>query len=310
MNTEFINDNFQFVEYILVNEKTENEIFVDKEMTEAIGSVKDYNNKIVKVVSHDFNDEKKMVLVEYKDVLVGWFELVSSIPLFNKNNEKIEVKYEDFYSPEINSLINKNGDYNLYFQRYQVFSRFFAYHNDQLLEAIFRKNTFVAFAPSEVIDRMENVGKKTYLKHDDTDLYATSKMDEKILMNQLDREEEVFVQSVFPRLKRARIKQNAVAGWVSTDDLVGFETVTPTEQDFSEQAIIAHHKDMIYVNEQATVKNIMMKLLNENIALEKKLLKQKELTKKVTKRYANLRNSKLGKLQLVIWERRSKRGRK
>lgn len=120
MNTEFINDNFQFVEYILVNEPAENEIFVDKEMTEAIGSVKDYNNKIVKVVSHDFNEDQKMVLVEYKNVLVGWFELVSSIPLFNKKNEKIEVKYEDFYSPELNSLINKNGDYNLYFQRYRI----------------------------------------------------------------------------------------------------------------------------------------------------------------------------------------------
>ncbi|TDM03829.1 hypothetical protein [Macrococcus carouselicus] len=310
MNADFINDNFQYVEYILVNEKTENEIFADKELTEPIGNVRDYNNKIVKVVSQYTDGDLKHVLVEYKEVLVGWFLFETSMPLFNKKNEKIEVEYESFYSPEINSLINKNGDYNLYFQRYQVFSRFFAYHNGQLLEAIFRKNTFVAFAPSEVIDRLRVVNTVAQLKHKDTELYATSKMDEKILMNKLDRESEVKVQSFFPRLKRAKIKQGPVTGWVKTEDLTDFDYNETAEQDFSQQHILQQHIEIRYANEQTEIKTIMMKLLNENIALEKKLLKQRELTKKVTQRYANLRNSKLGKMQLLIWDKRAKRGRK
>lgn len=309
MNSDWLNNNMHLLDYILVNEDVENDIYADQQMTDAIGKVKDYNNKIVKVIAFLEEDVNK-VLIEYKEVLAGWIELKDSIPLFNKPNEKVEVEYEKFYSPAINKLINKNGDYNLYFQRYQVFSRYYAFYEDELLEAIFRKNTFVAFAPSHVLDRMCFVDVTTKLKKQNIDLYATSKLDEIIGAEQLDVSQEVQVQAVFPNLKRAKIRQNEVTGWISTDSLLNFELPEIYKDNLDEHYIIQQHKEYKYINEKEKIKMIMSKLLNENISLEKKLKKQRDVSKRILNRYVNLRSSKLGKLQLLIWNKRSKRGNK
>ncbi|WP_252455986.1 hypothetical protein [Macrococcoides canis] len=309
MNSDWLNNNMKLLDYILVNENAENDIYADQQMTEAIGKVKDYNNKIVKVIAFLEEDINK-VLIEYKEVLAGWIELKDSIPLFNKPNEKVEVEYEKFYSPSINKLINKNGDYNLYFQRYQVFSRFYAFYEDELLEAIFRKNTFVAFAPSHVLDRVRFVDVNSKLKKHNIDIYATSKLDEIIGAEQLDLSQEVKVQAVFPNLKRAKIRQNEITGWVSTEVLEDINLSHENQNSLDEHYIIQQHNEYKYINEKEKIKMIISKLLNENISLEKKLKKQRDLSKRILKRYANLRNSKLGKLQLLIWNKRSKRGNK
>ncbi|QYA40728.1 hypothetical protein KYI09_03685 [Macrococcoides caseolyticum] len=308
MNSDWLNNNMRLLDYILVNESDDNGIYADQHMTDLIGKVKDYNNKIVKVVAFHEEDSKK-VLIEYKQVLAGWIELQDSIPLFNKPNEKIEVDYEKFYSPAINKVINKNGDYNLYFQRYQVFSRYYAFYDDELLEAIFRKNTFVAFAPSHVLDRMCFVDSTTKLKQQNIDIYATSKLDE-LIAEQLDLSQEVHVQAVFPNLKRAKIRQNEITGWVSTEALEDINLSQEYRHNLDEHFIIQQHNEYKYIDEQAKVKMILSKLLNENINLEKKLKKQRDISRRVLNRYANLRNSKLGKMQLFIWNKRSKRGNK
>ncbi|WP_254246680.1 hypothetical protein [Macrococcoides canis] len=309
MNSDWLNNNMKLLDYILVNENAENDIYADQQMTEAIGKVKDYNNKIVKVIGFLEEDSNK-VLIEYKEVLAGWIELKDSIPLFNKPNEKVEVEYEKFYSPSINKLINKNGDYNLYFQRYQVFSRYYAFYEDELLEAIFRKNTFVAFAPSHVLDHVRFVDVNSKLKKQNIDIYATSKLDEIIGAEQLDLSQEVKVQAVFPNLKRAKIRQNEITGWVSTEVLEDINISHENQNSLDEHYIIQQHNEYKYINEKEKIKIIISKLLNENISLEKKLKKQRDVSKRILKRYANLRNSKLGKLQLLIWNKRSKRGNK
>lgn len=309
MNSDWLNNNMKLLDYILVNENAENDIYADQQMTEAIGKVKDYNNKIVKVIAFLEEDSNK-VLIEYKEVLAGWIELKDSIPLFNKPNEKVEVEYEKFYSPSINKLINKNGDYNLYFQRYQVFSRYYAFYEDELLEAIFRKNTFVAFAPSHVLDRVRFVDVNSKLKKQNIDIYATSKLDDIIGAEQLDLSQEVKVQAVFPNLKRAKIRQNEITGWVSTEVLEDINLSHENQNSLDEHYIIQQHNEYKYINEKEKIKMIISKLLNENISLEKKLKKQRDVSKRILKRYANLRNSKLGKLQLLIWNKRSKRGNK
>ncbi|WP_414043559.1 hypothetical protein ACMGE9_01845 [Macrococcus sp. EM39E] len=310
MNSNWLHENSEYLDHILVNENTENAIYSDQEMTDIIGEVKDYNNKIASVIKHVEEEGIKKVLIEQGEIIVGWIAFENSIPLYNKPEEKIEVEYEKFYSPSINKLINKNGDYNLYFQRYQVFSRFYAYHEGELLEAIFRKNTFVAFAPSHVVDRLHTVDIQSKVKGNDIVLYVTSKMDETITFNQLDPNEEITIQGIFPRLKRAKIKQNMVAGWVNFDALENANLPNNIVHNTTESFILEQHKAHIYINEQNKVKIILTKLLNENIALEKKINKQRELNARILKRLENLRNSKLGKLQLLIWEKRSKRGKK
>ncbi len=308
MNSDWLNNNMRLLDYILVNEHDDNNIFADQQMTDVIGKVKDYNNKIVKVVAF-LEEDRNKVLIEYKQVLAGWIELQDSIPLFNKPNEKIEVDYEKFYSPAINKVINKNGDYNLYFQRYQVFSRYYAFYDDELLEAIFRKNTFVAFAPSHVLDRVRLVDSTTTLKQQNIDIYATSKLDE-LIAEQFDLSQEVHVQAVFPNLKRAQIRQNEMTGWVSTEVLEDINLSPERRHITDEHFIIQQHNEYKYIDEQAKVKMILSKLLNENINLEKKLKKQRDISRRILNRYANLRNSKLGKMQLFIWNKRSKRGNK
>ncbi|TDM50809.1 hypothetical protein ETI06_02195 [Macrococcoides goetzii] len=310
MNSDWLKDNFEYLDHILINESNESMIYADQEMKDAIGEVKDYNNKIASVIKHVTEDGKKKILIEQGGIIVGWIVFEQSIPLFNKPEEKIEVEYEKFYSPKINKLINKNGDYNLYFQRYQVSSRFYAYHQNELLEAIFRKNTFVAFAPSKVIDRMKIVDKKSRITHKDIELYVTSKMDETLTFHQLDINEDVTIEAIFPILKRAKIKQDLVTGWVNFNVFDNIDFPEIKENDTNDEFIRQQHKDYIYINEQNKVKIILKKLLNENIALEKKINKQRDFNKKIIKRYENLRNSKLGKIQLLIWEKRSKRGNK
>lgn len=310
MNSNWIDDNIEFIDHILVNENALNAIYSDQEMTDAIGEVKEYNNKIANVIKHIEEDGIKKILIEHKDIIVGWIVFENSIPLLNKPEEKIEVEYEKFYSPSINKMINKNGDYNLYFQRYQVNSRFYIYHEEQLLEAIFRKNTFVAFAPSEVIDRYQEKQVQAHVVKAHIDLFVSSKMDEKIISNQLDVNTPVTIEGYFPMLKRAKIRQDLVVGWVNIDDLKLEESLPDSTHNTSESFIKQQHIDYIYINEQKKVKVIITKLLNESIALEKKINRQRELNRKITKRYENLCNSKLGKLQLLIWQKRAKRGKK
>lgn len=310
MNSNWLYDNSEYLDHILINESTENAIYSDQEMTDNIGEVKDYNNKIASVIKYIEEDGIKKILIEQGEIIVGWIALENSIPLFNKPEEKIEVEYEKFYSPSINKKINKNGDYNLYFQRYQVFSRFYAYYEDELLEAIFRKNTFVAFAPSHVLDRYKSLNIQAKIENKTIDLYVTSKMDETLTINQLNPDEEVTVQGFFPKLNRVKIKQNLVTGWIDLDDFDAITLPDIKPHDTSDRFIQEQHKEYIYINEQIKVKRILTKLINENIALEKKIDKQRMLNLRILKRLENLRNSKLGKIQLLIWEKRNKRGKK
>lgn len=109
------------------------------------------------------------------------------------------------------------------------------------------------------------------------------------------------VTLVFLELNLAKISTENQTSWVSLDDLdydTGYlEVYTgPLQENFIQ----------MQTNERKKTKSIIESLLKKQIELEQNIEKYETRLNRVESLYNNLRNSKLGKIQIAIWERRGK----
>lgn len=308
---DFINDKLADLSYsyhMLIIED-DAKLYLDKECQQEIGEMDQYNYKMIKVVTQEKVEGVLTVLIEVKGELAGWFQPKTSIMLYHKPFEHVLVDIPQFKSPEINRLMNNGADLSLAFMTYHLTSRYFTVHNGQQIEALYTGNRFLGFAPSDVLSRSTRLNDEATLTMGMYKVYGSPKRDDNGIDVQFDAEQPVNIVEVFPSQKIVKIKQGVLTGWVDTAALNGV-SYNDTEKALTTEQMMIEHLIETYMTERNNHRTIIKKLVNESMTLRKRLVKIDKSKERTEQLYQNLRQSKLGKIQIAIWERRARGGRK
>lgn len=281
----------------------------DDEIT--VGHASDYLNKALKVISVKEIESELYGLIVRGTNIIGWTKLNNSIKLISKPIDTIRVDLTNFTTPQINRALGFKVDYNLLFQEKNFSSRALYLYEGKILEAIFNKGTFTGFVHTKDIDRAVMINTKAAIE-DSTIFYQDSAKNKTIELS-LDEEQfdfnNVSIDMVFLKARSARVIIKKKKYWINFSDLMDSQFIDALEsssyEDYNELEL--EQLDMItnFQEERKESKSAIVRLINENITLQKSNKKEDKL--QYERLYHNLRNSKLGKIQTKYWGWRNRR---
>ncbi|WP_323702799.1 hypothetical protein [Mammaliicoccus sp. Dog046] len=309
VKSPFIQSGLSF-QIILIEPENQDIFDVDNDEI-SVGHVSDHLNKALKVISvKEIESELYGLLVRGSNI-IGWTKLQDSIKLISKPIDTIRVDLKDFSAPQINRDLGFKVDYHLLFQEKNFSSRAIYKHNGEILEAIFNKGTFTGFVHTKDIDRAITLNTKVSI-NSGTVFYQDSALNKTIDLD-LDQErfdfENVNINMVFLKARSARVAIKKKKYWMNLSDIIDDTMIAQLESMNYEQYndLELEQLDTItnFQEERKESKSAIVRLINENIALQKTTVK--EDTKQYERLYNNLRNSKLGKIQTKYWSWRKRR---
>ncbi|MBM6628873.1 hypothetical protein JTF04_04190 [Mammaliicoccus vitulinus] len=281
----------------------------DDEIT--VGHASDYLNKALKVISVKEIESELYGLIVRGSNIIGWTKLNNSIKLISKPIDTIRVDLTNFTTPQINRALGFKVDYNLLFQEKNFSSRALYLYEGEILEAIFNNGTFTGFVHTKDIDRAVMVNTKAAIE-DSTIFYQDSAKNKTIELS-LDEEQfdfnNVSIDMVFLKARSVRVIIKKKKYWINFSDLMDSQFIDALEsssyEDYNELEL--EQLDMItnFQEERKESKSAIVRLINENITLQKSNKKEDKL--QYERLYHNLRNSKLGKIQTKYWGWRNRR---
>lgn len=303
MNVELIN---KLKEYIitpqlfevLVQENINQNIYNEFDINSSERTLGNLNNQVVRILGLREIDGNFYGLIEFGANIIGWTVLENSIFIHPKKLESVKIDFDKFTTPVFNRQININKDLVLSLKGRLLTSKSFIEADGQQLEMIYLKGKFQGFVyPGHIIrgiDTSDNI-----MLDESVQLFRDSNLviDQEPVVETI----KATVSLVFPELNLAKLFTENQTSWVNLDEL-----------DYDTSHLIINNGPLqenfiqLQTNERKKTKSIIESLLKRQIELEKNIDKYETRLNRVEKLYNNLRNSKLGKIQIAIWERRGK----
>ena len=303
MNVELIN---KLKEYIitpqlfevLVQENINQNIYNEFDINSSERTLGNLNNQVVRILGLREIDGNFYGLIEFGANIIGWTVLENSIFIHPKKLESVKIDFDKFTTPVFNRQININKDLVLSLKGRLLTSKSFIEADGQQLEMIYLKGKFLGFVyPGHIIrgiDTSDNI-----MLDESVQLFRDSNLviDQEPVVETI----KATVSLVFPELNLAKLFTENQTSWVNLDEL-----------DYDTSHLIINNGPLqenfiqLQTNERKKTKSIIESLLKRQIELEKNIDKYETRLNRVEKLYNNLRNSKLGKIQIAIWERRGK----
>ena len=303
MNVELIN---KLKEYIitpqlfevLVQENINQNIYNEFDINSSERTLGNLNNQVVRILGLREIDGNFYGLIEFGANIIGWTVLENSIFIHPKKLESVKIDFDKFTTPVFNRQININKDLVLSLKGRLLTSKSFIEADGQQLEMIYLKGKFQGFVyPGDIIrgiDTSDNI-----MLDESVQLFRDSNL--VIEQEPVVETIKATVSLVFPELNLAKLFTENQTSWVNLDEL-----------DYDTSHLIINNGPLqenfiqLQTNERKKTKSIIESLLKRQIELEKNIDKYETRLNRVEKLYNNLRNSKLGKIQIAIWERRGK----
>lgn len=303
MNFELVNKLKEYIKTpqlfeILVQENINQNIYNEFDINSSERTLGNLNNQVVRVLGLREIDGEFYGLIEFGANIIGWTVLENSIFIHPKQLESVKINFDKFTTPEFNRQVNINKDLVLSLKGRLLTSKSFIQVDGVQLEMIYLKGKFQGFVyPRDIIRGIDTAD---YLDIDESvRLYRDSNL--VIDQEPIAETMKATVTLVFLELKIAKLSTENQTSWVNLDDL---------DYDISHLDIKNSHLQENFIqmqtNERKKTKSIIESLLKRQIELEKDIEKYETRLNRVENLYNNLRNSKLGKIQVAIWERRGK----
>ena len=283
---------------VLVQENINQNIYNEFDINSSERTLGNLNNQVVRILGLREIDGNFYGLIEFGANIIGWTVLENSIFIHPKKLESVKIDFDKFTTPVFNRQININKDLVLSLKGRLLTSKSFIEADGQQLEMIYLKGKFQGFVyPGHIIrgiDTSDNI-----MLDESVHLFR----DPNLVIDQEPVVETIkaTVSLVFPELNLAKLFTENQTSWVNLDEL-----------DYDTSHLIINNGPLqenfiqLQTNERKKTKSIIESLLKRQIELEKNIDKYETRLNRVEKLYNNLRNSKLGKIQIAIWERRGK----
>ena len=283
---------------VLVQENINQNIYNEFDINSSERTLGNLNNQVVRILGLREIDGNFYGLIEFGANIIGWTVLENSIFIHPKKLESVKIDFDKFTTPVFNRQININKDLVLSLKGRLLTSKSFIEADGQQLEMIYLKGKFQGFVyPGHIIrgiDTSDNI-----MLDESVQLFRDSNLviDQEPVVETI----KATVSLVFPELNLAKLFTENQTSWVNLDEL-----------DYDTSHLIINNGPLqenfiqLQTNERKKTKSIIESLLKRQIELEKNIDKYETRLNRVEKLYNNLRNSKLGKIQIAIWERRGK----
>ncbi|QCT74490.1 hypothetical protein [Macrococcoides canis] len=304
-NQHILSRSIGYSNFYLIIESEGTYIYSDKERTHHIGDISDYNYSILKAISIDDTDGHITVLLQSGSMLIGWVELQDSLLLYRKQHEQVEIDLTQYKTSELSLLIDDKKDYQLAFNAYNLSSRFYCFYKGERMEVIYKGKNMLAIVESKYVAHQVALEVED-VTIEQTIVYSSSKFNEALDQHYFDFNRPFTIIAAYPELGRLKVKQGERTGWISNS--AASYSVQIDEK--SDETIYSEHMNYCYIHETELTQSVVKRLLNENISLRNKLIKASEQRDRIETLYQNLKKSKLGSIQVKIWERRKKGGKK
>ena len=303
MNLELKNKLKEFIKTpqlfeVLLQENINQDIYNEFDINSNERTLGNLNNQVVRILGLREIDENFYGLIEFGANIIGWTILENSIFIHPKKLESVKIDFDTFTTPEFNREVNIHKDLVLSLKGRLLTSKSFIEVNGKQLEMIYLKGKFQGFVnPEDIIRGIDTAD------HINLDENVQLYRDSNLVIDQESVSEAIkaTVTLVFPQLNLAKLSTENQTSWVNLDEL---------EYDAShlnvKTAQLQENFIQMQTNERKKTKSIIESLLKRQIELEKNIDKYETRLNRVENLYNNLRNSKLGKIQVAIWERRGK----
>ena len=296
--------------YLFLKEKEDSPIYSIDEIEEQSGLIGSLNKKVVKCITAKRMNEQIFGLIEFNDELIGWVEIKNSMILQQIPPIDVKVSIEKFKVVPLNKTIDKKKDYLLNFST-GIFKARHVYIDDEgkKVYGLYKKNRFSGFVYEDNLNFGIQVNEGLQLNQiTSNDCFKDSDLTSQYQIFKDFDNKEVFLKTYFPSLEIIQFKFDNKIYWISIEQLKKFTNIEEVLSTvvFDTQTINPNESHLMGVlsEEQLTSKQIIQKLLKENIILNKKLEQVDKRKERVQELYDNLSNSKLGRIQRRIWSRR------
>lgn len=321
-------DHFDVSHYVWIYESQERPLLQSVHSMRKVGELKDYQKKIVRVLSATNHNKKRYYYLEADGEELGWAELKTSIIVYSKPREHVRINLDQFLQNQEKQLfvVSKN---NLRLLKDQMLdSRFMMVKDGVEYEALFKKHQLQGWFSSDTLTRSEKTHIKVTDYKEDFGLFEFNNLTSEVKID----EKKVFpitIVHMFREIGLAKVKTGMGNYWADMKYMVYDDSALPPyEPPYTFDETVVYDLIQNISEERKMTKELVERLKSQfkgtDIEIEpsnkeeiddfaadkgyeqlkKQLEEEKEKTKRYETRYKNLKNSFFGKLQTKYWNMR------
>lgn len=282
---------------VVLNEDVTQKIYDEFNVSLSDRTLSNLNHQLVTVLGVKSHEDDYYGLIQFQRRIIGWTRLEHSYYVLPKRLESVKINHESFSTPEFNKRMGINSDLHLAFKDKLLTSKGYVYDGEQQLEMLFTKGKLRGFVYPEDLHRSLSLDTQLTIE-EDVPLFKDSNFI--IDVNKRHADSIYYAQLVFPTLDLLKVRKGRLQYWLKLSDTdVDIPKVDNNENDYDE-----HVKEVLRLERNKT-KPIIESLLKAQIDYERQIKNyevQIDRLQRIEKNYRNLKASKLGRIQVKLWE--------
>ncbi|QHW36542.1 hypothetical protein GZH82_03770 [Staphylococcus ursi] len=294
---------------VFLDEPRHQFIYSDANLKEEIGTVEAFNYKVYLVLSTRIIEGQLHGYLKGQRE-IGWVKLEHSHYVFNKQNEIVFVKNNTGVQNALNITYQFVDSFTRDVQNKFLTSKGLVKYKGEFYELLFQKRRFVGFMKPSDLDVGYHVNEDVNLGQG-TALFLESRL--KTKAENVHVKDDFQLKLLFPEKGIGKLEENGKVYWIELKhvDPQQLERILGTLPDYSSTEEVEKN-DLIhnFLIERLQAKHVITALVKDkmNQGLNAQL-DGIEGHSNIHERYQNLKNSKLGQLQIKYWNMRKKWGK-
>ncbi|PCF87489.1 hypothetical protein [Staphylococcus intermedius] len=295
--------------HVFLNEPGHQFIYSDDNLKEELGTLEALNHKVYRVLStRNIGNQLYGYLKGQREI--GWVELKNSHYVFNKQDEIVFVKNKKGIQNPLNITYQFVDRFTPDIQNKFLTSKGLMKYKGEFYELLFQKKRFIGFVKPSDIDVGYHVDEDMSLIEDAT-LFLESRLKTKVAHENV--KSDFKLKLIFPEKGIGKLEEDGQIYWIALKDVVQqqLERILGTLPDYrSTEAVELNDIIHNFLTERHKAKRVMTALVKDKINHSSNVYSDPmDGSSSIHTRYQNLKNSKLGKLQIKYWNLRKKWGK-
>ncbi len=282
---------------VVLNEDVTQKIYDEFNVSLSERTLSNLNHQLVMILGVKSHEDDYYGLIQFQGRIMGWTRLKHSYYVMPKRLESVKINPEAFSTPEFNTRMGINSDLHLAFKDKLLTSKGFIYDGEHELEMLFTKGKLRGFVYPKDLHRSQQLDIEMSIEPD-VPLFKDSNFIIDVEKRMADT--TYYAELAFPTLDLLKVRKGRLQYWLKLSDTnLEVPDVVSNVNDLD-----THVKEGLRLERNKT-KPIIESLLKAQIDYERQIKSyedQIDRLQRIEKNYRNLKSSKLGRIQVKLWE--------
>lgn len=299
----------QILFHVFLNEPGHQFIYSDDNLKEEVGAIEAFNHKVYRVLStRIIGDQLYGYLKGQREI--GWVKLKNSHYVFNKQDEIVFVKNKKGIQNTLNMTYQFVDGFTTDIQDKFLTSKGLMKYKGEFYELLFQKKRFIGFMKPSDIDAGYHVDESVNLIQEAA-LFLESRLKTKV--EYVNVKGDFKLKLVFPEKGIGKLEEDGQVYWIELKHIEQqqLERILNALGEYSSTEAVELN-DLIhnFLVERHKAKRVITALVKDKMNPGSNVYSEQiDGHSSIHARYQNLKNSKLGKLQIKYWNMRKKWGK-